>query len=279
MTIPTHRAESVAHACQLLGELESPMVYGGGTAIQILLKQDVLFATDFVDIGFIDALKGIEATPTGLRLGALMTLRQVELSADVKSHFPLLSTVYGRVANARVRNTASVGGNISHGDYRLDPPTGLMVMDAVVEIASTAGVRTMPIREFFVDFQMTALEPGEIVQSILLPYHSGRFSQAFVKESSLAMNDWPVASVAAFIDARPDGTTLRLGIGALAAMPCYVETDISGAGLAEAVAAGLAAAKTVIDPLPDIRGSVDYKTHLGAVAVEDAVTKAWEGLQ
>lgn len=278
MSIPTHRASSVAHACELLGRLESPMVYGGGTAIQILLKQGVLFATDFVDIGSIDAIRGISKAPEYLRIGALTSLRDVELNADVKALFPLLSKVYGRVANPRVRNTASVGGNISHGDYRLDPPTGLMVMDARVEIASVAGVRTVSIRDFFVDFQMTALEPGEMVQAILVPYHRGPSGHAFVKESSLAMNDWPVASVAAFIAPDSGRTVARLGLGALAATPCYVEVDISGADLAYAVSACSAAANDVIDPLPDVRGSADYKRRLGVTAVEDAVAAAWGGL-
>lgn len=278
MSIPTHRASSVAHACELLEQLESPMVYGGGTAIQILLKQGVLFATDFVDIGSIDTLRGISRTTDHLRIGALTSLRDVELSDDVRTLFPLLSTVYGRVANPRVRNTASVGGNISHGDYRLDPPTGLMVMGARVEIASNVGVRTMPIRDFFVDFQMTALLPEEMVQAIEVPYRQGKSGQAFVKESSLAMNDWPVASVAALIDPDAGRTVARLGLGALAATPCYVEVDISGADLVQAVTACVDAANRVIDPLPDVRGSADYKRHLGVTAVEDAVVAAWKGL-
>ena len=156
-----HRPESLDEAVELLSELDNPMVYGGGTAIQILIKQGILFADNFVDLALVPGLREVTADDRGVTVGPMVTIRRMESVAP-----PLAADAYRHVANPRVRNTASVGGNIAHGDYRLDPPTALLVLDAVVLATSVHGTREIPVREFFTDFQETALEPGEMVSGI-----------------------------------------------------------------------------------------------------------------
>jgi aerobic carbon-monoxide dehydrogenase medium subunit len=271
---PLHQPTSLGEVCELLDTLEDPMVYGGGTAIQILIKQGVLFAGNFVDLSRVPGLDGIEESGDGLRVGPMATVRRMETTELVRRRTPLAAETYGHVANPRVRNTASVGGNIAHGDYRLDPPTALLVLDARVELTSVRGTRSLPIREFFVDFQVTAVEPGELITAIEIPAAAAGSTSAYVKLSSLGANDWPAASVAALLD--PERRTLRLGLGALAPMPRYVEVPLDGGGVDEAVKSALAAVEPELDPIPDIRGSADYKRGLGRVAAEDAVRRAWE---
>ncbi|MFC7657685.1 FAD binding domain-containing protein [Pseudonocardia benzenivorans] len=142
MTAALHRPRDLGAVLDLLAGTDDPMVFGGGTAVQILLKQGVLAATDLVDIAAVPGLADLVATPGGLRAGTMVTLRRMETDPLVHDRAPLLAQVYGRVANPRVRNTASVGGNIAHGDYRLDPPTALLVLDARVELSSAAGCAT-----------------------------------------------------------------------------------------------------------------------------------------
>jgi aerobic carbon-monoxide dehydrogenase medium subunit len=163
---------------------------------------------------------------------------------------------------------------VAHGDYRLDPPTALLVRDAQIELTSVRGTRTVPAREFFVDFQVTAVESGELITSLHVPAAVAGSSSSFVKLSSLGENDWPAASVAAELD--PDRRTLRLGLGALAPVPRYVEVPLDGGGVEDAVAAAQEAVGPELDPIPDVRGSVAYKKKLGLVATEDAVRRAWE---
>lgn len=280
--MPTyHYPDTLAEACSLLAGADEAMVYGGGTAVQILIKQGVLFATDLVDIGGIAGLDEISKTAQGLRVGPLVTLRQMETSPVVREVAPLAAEVYGHVANPRVRNTASVGGNIAHGDYRLDPPTALMVLDAQVEITSTNGTRHVPVREFFVDFQQTALEPGEMVTAIEIPRQPESAGAHFAKYSSLAVNDWPCASAAALIvDSSRGRRQVRLGLGALAHVPVFTEFEIPGdTAVDEVVAAARQAAEPLIDPIPDVRGGSEYKTRLGLVAVEEAVRFSWKEQQ
>ena len=94
----------------------------------------------------------------GLRLGALATHREVELHPAVAAHYPVLSSTYARVANVRVRNSATVGGNLAHGDFRIDPPAPLIALDARIRLHGTGGERDLPLEKFFTGFYATAKE-------------------------------------------------------------------------------------------------------------------------
>jgi aerobic carbon-monoxide dehydrogenase medium subunit len=271
-----HRPRSLEEALSLLDTLDSPMVYGGGTAIQILIKQGVLFAENLVDLGTVPGLDVVEEGPKGFRAGPMVSIRTMERHPRVIERAPLVATAYGKVANPRVRNTASIGGNIAHGDYRLDPPTALLALSADVVLASARGTRTVPAREFFVDFQLTALEPGEMVLALDIPAQPAGASASYAKLSSMAVNDWPVASVAALLDPADQAQrVLRLGLGALAPTPVFVDVDVTGLGREACVEAAIEAVKPLIEPLPDVRGSVEYKRRLGLVATREAVEGAW----
>jgi carbon-monoxide dehydrogenase medium subunit len=272
-----HRPETVVEACELLAADESAMAFGGGTAIQILRKQGILFAGAFVDLSRITGLGELSATSAGLRAGPMVTIRRMETDPLVRQVAPLAATAYGKVANPRVRNTASIGGNVAHGDYRLDPPVALLALGATVEATSPAGPRRMPAAEFFVDFQQTALRPGELVTAIEIPATPAGAAASYAKLSSLSANDWPCASAAAVLVPDDAGRlTLRLSIGALAPVPRLAESDVTGGREEEVVGIALEAAETLMDPIPDVRGSAGYKRALGRVAVEDAVRGAWK---
>jgi carbon-monoxide dehydrogenase medium subunit len=273
-----HYPDTLDEACARLADGEETMVYGGGTAIQILVKQGLLYATDLVDVGRLPGLGDITETATGLRVGPLVTLRRMETDPLVRSVVPLAAQVYGQVANPRVRNTASVAGNIAHGDYRLDPPTALLVLDASVEITSAGGRRVVPVREFFVDFQQTALTKGDVVTAIEIPRQPESAGAWFAKLSSLSVNDWPCASTAALVVDGPKRTReVRLGLGALAHIPLYTRFEVpADSDVDDVVAAARTAAEPLIDPIPDVRGSAAFKKRLGLVAVEEAVRGSWK---
>jgi aerobic carbon-monoxide dehydrogenase medium subunit len=277
MTVAYHYPETVDEACALLAAGEEPMVYGGGTAIQILLKQGVLFPSDLVDIAGIAGLADLVETPAGLRAGPMVPIRRMETDPLVRRMAPLAAQVYGHVANPRVRNTASVGGGIAHGDYRLDPPTALLVLDAQVEITSAAGQRRVPAREFFVDLQQTALQHGEMVTAIEIPRQPESAGAWFTKLTSLSRNDWPCASACALIVGTPaDRRQVRLGLGALSHVPVFTQFELPAATSSDDVVdAARQAAEPLMNPIADLRGNAAYKKRLGMVAVEEAVRKAW----
>lgn len=275
-----HVPKTLEEAVHLLATLEDTMVYGGGTAIQILTKQGILFAEDLIDIGDVPGLTDITVTETDVTVGAMVTLRQMETDHRLSDALPLAARTYAHVANPRVRNTASVAGNIAHGDYRLDPPTALLTLDAFVLLASERGAREVSIREFFVDFQATAVEPDEMITSLRIPRQPHQAPGAFVKYSSLSANDWPCASAAALAVPEGDEWELRLGLGALAPTSLYLAFDVtSDMSDEEAVDAAVEIAGSAMDPIPDVRGGADYKARLGRVAVEEAVRSVMKDVQ
>jgi carbon-monoxide dehydrogenase medium subunit len=228
-----------------------------------------------VSLGAVPDLDSLSQSDGRLVIGPMVRLRRLERDPLVRAGAPLLGLACAEVANARVRNTASIGGNLAHGDYRLDPPVALAVLDATVVAASTAGTRRIAIREFFVGFEQTALEHGELIVAIEVPVASAGERVAYEKLSSLAANDWPCASVA--VRLRPDGAGrhLSLGIGALAPTTLVVEVPLGTADLEASTALALAAAEPLIDPLPDVRGGAAYKRELGRVAIADALARAF----
>jgi aerobic carbon-monoxide dehydrogenase medium subunit len=274
-----HRPETVEEACALLAADPSAMAFGGGTAIQILRKQGILFTEAFVDLSLIPGLRDITSTAVGLRAGPMVTVRRMETTALVRDLAPLAATAYGKVANPRVRNTASIGGNVAHGDYRLDPPVALLALGGTIEATSSAGVRQIPAASFFVDFQQTALRPGDLVTAIEIPAMPADATASYAKLSSLSANDWPCASAAALLAPEGDRLMLRLSIGALAPVPRLSSAEVTGRSQEEVVDIALEIAGTLMDPIPDVRGSVEYKHTLGRVAVEDAVRGAWKSRQ
>ena len=275
-----HMPESLGEAVELLDSLEDAMVYGGGTAIQILRKQGILFTEDFVDLSRVAELRDIDVSDTDILVGAMVSVRQMETDARVRQAIPLASQVYGNVANPRVRNTASVGGNIAHGDYRLDPPTALLVLDATVLISSVRGTRELPIREFFVDFQVTDVGDDEMISGIRIPVQPKGAPGQFVKFSSLSVNDWPCASVAALAVDEDCVLEMRLGVGALAPTSLYLAYDLEpGMNEQAAVDAAIDIVNSAMDPIADIRGSSGYKARVGRVIVEEAVRTVMKELQ
>lgn len=275
--MPTlHRPGTLDEACRLLADLDDAQVYGGGTAIQILRKQGVLFTEHLVDVGRIRELRELTVDPAGVTVGAMVSVRRMERDASVRGSVPLASRTYAHVANPRVRNTASVGGNLAHGDYRLDGPTALLVLDATVRITSVRGPREVPIRDFFTGFQETALEDDEIITAVYIPTQQDDAVGQFSKQTSLGLNDWPSASAAALITTHEDRRQIGLGLGALAEVPVYLSVDVTGMDRERAIAEAAAAAEPAMDPIPDIRGSSSYKRQLGLVAVREAILDAWE---
>jgi carbon-monoxide dehydrogenase medium subunit len=271
-----HRPETLEQACALMAELEDAQVYGGGTAIQILMKQGILFTEHFVDLSLVPGLTEITVTDSVASIGAMTPLRRVEMDPQLRKRFPLVAMTYGHVANPRVRNTATVGGNLAHGDYRLDPPAALLVLDAVLTAQSVRGTREIPVREFFTGFQETALASDELLTQVRIPAPPPGSAGRFVKLSSLGVNDWPAASAAALFLRDERKVLLQLGLCALADTPVFRSVDVTDLDGPNVAAAAVLAADEAMAPIADIRGSSDYKRRLGRVAVRDAVAGALE---
>jgi carbon-monoxide dehydrogenase medium subunit len=206
--------------------------------------------------------------------------REVELSSTVREAIPVLADTFGRVANVRVRNAATVGGVLAESDYASDPPAVFVALDAQVEAQGPNGDRTIPAAEFFVAFYETALAADEIVTGVRVPVPpagSGTVYHKFVTRSS---EDRPCVGVAALVGLGRDGSCadLRVSVGAAAETPQRfrdVEATAVGQRLEPDVVARVADAYAErIDTLDDMRGSAWYRTEMVRVWVRRAIESA-----
>ena len=274
MSAPRHlRPATLEEALALLAEHgDEAHLLAGGTALTLLRKQGFVEPGVIVDLGRIAGLDAIEATDDGgLAIGALATLRAVETSPVVRQRARILAEVVGKVATVRIRNQATLGGNLAHADPAQDPPPILLALDATIDIAAPAGVRRTPLDGFFVDVFETALEPGEILVRVHVPPIAATSRTGYEKFLPRTADDYATVAVAARLDVADDGTVrdARIALGAAASVPLRIpaaEALLRGTALAELPAdAAAAAVVESVDPVGDVRGSADYKRRMAGV--------------
>lgn len=267
---------SVDEAIKLLakhGDDARPI--GGGTTLIILMKQRALHYPYLVDLQSVSGLDQISRESDGVRIGALATHRSVELSPPIRQSFPVVAEAFSKIGNVRVRQTASVGGNLAHADYRLDPPPPLLVLGAVVNAVGPNGSRSIPIKDFFRGLYETALEPGELIVDVKIPFMPPDSKAVYLRYSSLSGNDWPCLGVAA-LAIRQDGRfqELRLALGGVAATPLLIEglDLVKDGSLDDSVMDKLLeVVDEQISPSSDLRGSEWYKRKMVRVFVKKAI--------
>ncbi len=274
--------QSLAEASDLLvkhGDDARPIA--GGTTLVILMKQRAVYYPCLVDLQSIPGLDGISEERDGIRIGALATHRAVERSPVVRKSMPVVAEAFGKIGNVRVRQTASVGGNLAHADYRLDPPPALLALEAEVSIFGSKGCRAIPLRDFFRGMYETALEPGEILVDVKIPFMPEGSKAVYLKYSALSANDWPCLGVAALL-AKDNGRCreLRLALGGVAMTPVLIDglEFARGLNLSDAVVDEvLGKVDGQISPFSDLRGSEWYKRQMVRVFVKRAIAQLDSG--
>jgi aerobic carbon-monoxide dehydrogenase medium subunit len=268
--------QSLPEAVELLQRYgDDARAIGGGTTLVILLKQRALHYPYLVDLQTIPGLSHITQESDGIRIGALTTHRMIELSPLVRQAFPVVAEAFSYIGNVRVRQTASVGGNLAHADYRLDPPPPLLALGATVSAIGPKGSRTIALKDFFRGMYETALEPGEILTEVKIPQMPANSRAVYLRYSTLSANDWPCVGVAAFME-RENGRCkhLRLALGGVAATPLLISgLEFSHDQVVDAAVIDkiLAAVDAQIAPSADLRGSDWYKRKMARLFTQKAV--------
>jgi len=262
---------------------EDARVVAGGTALVTMMRQHLVRPGCLVSLRDVQGLNRIEATNGALRLGALVTHREAEVSPLVRERLPVLAETFRRVGTVRIRHMATIGGALAHADPNQDPPVTLLALGARVEIRGARGQRELPLGEFFRDYYETALEPGELVTAVTVPLLPAASGATFLKFLPRTADDYATVAVAAIVTLAPDGERCRearIALGSVGVTPVRgmaAEALLSGQRLSESLlqAAG-EAVKGAVDPLSDHRGSAAYKREMAGVMIGRALTQAWE---
>jgi len=270
--------KSIQDACEILSADEDVKLISGGTALLILIKHGILLPKTLVNLKKIKGAAEITYEPrSGLRVGGLASIFDVESAPAVRQHYPLLAQACHVVANIRIRNMATIGGNLAHADSQSDPPAALVAFDASVELTTRDRIRIVKLRDFLIGSYETGLEHDEILTALLVPPAPANVKGTYLKFTTRSSEDRPCAGVAAWVrHANGKPAEARVVVGAVSPAPVVLTDQGLGSGqksTADAIAEIARNAAAAVDPIDDLRGPADYKRQLVRVLVRRALTE------
>jgi aerobic carbon-monoxide dehydrogenase medium subunit len=281
-TFEYHRPSTLQEAITLLGRLgEDAKVLAGGQSLIPLMKLRLASPRHIVDLNRIGGLGAIAERDGALLIGALVRESELEASDVVRRRFPILADATRVIADPLVRNLATVGGNLAHGDPANDHPAVMLALDAEVSATGPKGTRRIPVAGFFKGPLETALGAGEILTEIRIPLPPPRSGGAYLKLER-KVGDFATAGVAVQLALGADGACARVGIGLTNVGPTPIKAQ-RAEGLLRghrpddaAIRETARAAAAESDPSEDLRGSVEYKRDLVRVLTARAIRRALE---
>ncbi|MFL6010220.1 MAG: FAD binding domain-containing protein [Gaiellaceae bacterium] len=255
------RPASVEDAVRLLSENDGARALAGGQTLINVMKARVASPDVLVDLGDLDALKGIELAGDGtLTLGAMATYSEIMASAEARAR-PILGEVCAQIADVQVRNRGTVGGNICSNDPTNHLPPLLVALGATMHIAGQNGERAVPAEEFFLGVYMTAVAAGELLTKVTVPpgKSDGFASVTIGKDGTCIVN--AAASV--------NGGGPRIVLGCVDAVPVLVQPQSADDDAVREAVRGAS-----LEPPSDVHASRDYRRHLAEVVAVRAVAQA-----
>ncbi len=275
-----HAPATLSEALALLSRYgDGAKVLSGGQSLLPLLKLRLGQVEHLVDINRIPGLEYIREEGGVVKIGGRTRETAVEESALIKSKLPILVDTCRVIADPLVRNLATLGGNLAHGDPGNDHPATMLVLGAQVVAAGPKGERVIPITEFFVSLFTTALAPDEILTEIRIPLPPPRSGGAYVKLER-KVGDYATAASAVQVTLGAGGTVEACGIAltnagtvpvhALEAAKSLVGKRPDAAALAHTARLAAGAA----EPNADRRGTTEYKIEMARVLTTRALTTA-----
>jgi len=246
---------------------DAAKILSGGQSLIPMMKLRLARPAILIDINRISGLSHIKEEGGYLKIGGLTREAELEFSPLVRSKYPILADTTHVIADPQVRNLATVGGNLAHGDPANDYPATMIALGAQVVANGPKGERVIPIDNFFVSLFATALKPDEILTEIRVPVPPPRSAGAYLKLER-KVGDFATAAVAVQVTLDENGACQKVGMGLtnVGATPIKAgkaEDFLRGKKLDDAAiaqAAQLAADEA--EPSADLRGPVEYKKGL-----------------
>lgn len=269
---------SVQEAMQLLGDEDRDVkVLAGGQSLLPVLKLRMADPELVVSLNRIDPMHGVRMEGEEVVIGAMTTHAEVADDPLIAQRVSLLSKAAATIADPQVRHRGTIGGAVVHADPAGDMPAALLAADAQFTVVGASGTRTVPAREFFVDFFTTAVDEDEILTEIRLPDYTG-WASHYQKFTRVAQQ-WSIVAVAAML--RLDGSMIaeaRIALTNMDSVPlraASVEQALAGCALEEAaIERACAGAAEGTNPTSDLNGDEDYRRHLATVLTTRAVLRA-----
>ena len=279
------RVQEVHEAVSILSsEGDEARVLCGGTDLLAQLRENQRRARLLVDIKSIPEVNVLEFDPsTGLTLGAAVTCLRIRSDPRISQAYPGLVDAVSLIGSVQIQGRASVGGNLCNASPAADTIPALIVHRAVCVIAGPDGYREAPVEDFCVAPGVTILQPGELLVSLRIPVPQARFGAHYLRFTPRKEMDIAVAGagVAVALDENLQKIRwARLALGAVAAKPLLVDAAgeyLTGRDVApETIEEATRLTQEAADPIQDVRGTVNQRSHLVGVLARRAIQGAIE---
>jgi aerobic carbon-monoxide dehydrogenase medium subunit len=276
------RPKNIAEAFSLLQQHGSnAKILSGGQSLIPMMKMRLARPEYLIDINRIPGLHYIREENGYLKIGGLTRESDLEDSDLIKARYPIILDTASMIADPQVRNMATVGGNLAHGDPANDHPATMLALGAEIVASSPRGERVIPVKEFFISLFTTALEQDEILTEIRIPTPPAGSGGAYFKLER-KVGDFATVGVAAQITLRPSGICDRVGIGLTNVGPTPLLAQrasefLQGKPL-DAVNVEQAGRNAAEDSQPssDLRGPASYKISMVRELTVRALVRARE---
>jgi carbon-monoxide dehydrogenase medium subunit len=275
-----YRPRTVAEATALLAQHgDDGRVLAGGQSLIPMMKLRLAVPEHLIDLRGIAELKGVQTTGNTLVIGAMTTQHELQQSKPATEAAPILLEASLLVADPQVRYVGTVGGNVANGDPGNDMPGVMMCLDAGYRLIGAGGSRTVKAREFYQGSYATALRPGEIVAAIEVPVPPAGHGYAYEKLKR-KIGDYATAAAGVVLTvANGRVATCAIALSNLADAALLAKdaaAAVVGSALEKpAMDAAVRAARAIMSPASDTRGSSEYRIYAGGVMVERALGRAF----
>jgi len=275
-----HRPRTVAEATTLLAQHgDDGRALAGGQSLIPMMKLRLAAPEHLIDLGGIAELKGVQRSGNTLVIGATTTQHELQQSGAAADAVPILAEASLLIADPQVRYVGTLGGNVANGDPGNDMPAVMMCLDASYRLIGAGGSRTVKARDFYQGAYATALKTGEIVAAIEIPIPPAGHGYAYEKLKR-KIGDYATAAAGVVLKVeRGKVASCAIALSNLADTALLAKdaaAAVVGSALEKAaVDAAVRAARAIMSPASDTRGSGEYRTYAGGVMVERALRKAF----
>ncbi len=256
---PVTRAEFA----RLRDEHPDARILAGSTDVGLWVTKQFRNLGDILFIGNVADLKTIERDAQYLTIHAGVSLENAY--GALASVYPELAELWSRFASLPIRNAGTLGGNVANGSPIGDSMPALIALETEIVLQKGARIRSMPLDQFYLGYQKSALEPGEFVAAVrvLLPSSKIRFRTYKISKRY----DQDISAVCAAFAITLDGTRVtnaRIAFGGMAATPkraTHAEAVLRDAEWSmQTVEAAMRALDVDYQPLSDMRASSVYRS-------------------
>lgn len=271
------KPENLNDVIDALNRYENAFLLAGGTDLLVSLKYESIQPQCIIDIKAIPRINTFEYS-AGWRFGALTTIRDIEVSDRLRKSMPFLGQAATALGSIQIRNRATLGGNLCNASPCANFGAMFLALDAMLRVVSRDGERQIPLQEFFIGPNQTALQKGEVLTEIVLPEEADRAAGIFLKHSAGKSNDLGLVTTAITLHREP-GTDfckkIAIALGAVAPTPMrakQAETILINNRLTpDLIARAAKSASDEAAPISDFRASADYRRALVRTMVSKGI--------